>query len=243
MIGIIDYNSGHIQNLASAVKRAGGEFTLFNGLPDEQIDKLIIYANINVCEFMSFLRKNQLDEFIANAISKKIPILAINNGLHVLYDYVSDISKNDVSETPNDAEFIEGLHLIHGRIKTLYQKIHADIHVGWHTLKTNREFGRKVKLNLLKGINVVQNAMFYFNQTNYIEPDDLSTVFAFSNYCEDAKNVIEKTDNVLIPAIINHENLWGVEFLPEKSERIGIRLLRNFVNFVPPNIAEDKNNT
>ena len=209
MIGIIDYDSGHLLNLASAVKRADGEFTLINSMPNEQIDKLIIYAGIKVTEFLSFLKNSELDKYIVNAFSRKIPILAINNGLHVLYD---------VSEKQNDTEIIEGLHLIPGRIRTISQKIHADSFAGWNTLKTNREFGIKVKLNLLKGINIVQNAMFYFNQTNYVEPDDMSTVFAFSNLKDNTPKSPEKTNEMLIPAIINHENIWGIEFLPEKSE-------------------------
>ncbi|MCD4657444.1 MAG: hypothetical protein K8S87_07845 [Planctomycetes bacterium] len=239
MIGIIDYDSGHIRNLASAIKRAGGEYTLINTPPDEQIDKLIIYAGIKASEYLNFLEKSTLDKFITSTFTKKTPILAINNGLHVLYDSVAISSSHDVSNKQIEPETVDGLHLIPGKIRKLDEKIHAESLAGWKSLKTNREFGRKVHLNLLREINVLQNAMFYLNQTDYVDTADLSTVFAFSNFSGNKQKLLGKSNEILIPAIINYENIWGIEFLPEKSERIGIRLLRNFVNFVPSNNAED----
>ncbi len=66
-------------------------------------------------------------------------------------------------------------------------------------------------------------------------PDGAYAYFVHSYYCdaEDPADVVAWTDyGILYPSVVNRGNVWGVQFHPEKSHRIGLRILRNFLDIV-----------
>ena len=83
-------------------------------------------------------------------------------------------------------------------------------HVGWNNFSI-------IKENPLF-INIDVDAKFYFDHSYYVTKSDQNT-FASLNYGKDMNVGIWK------------ENIFGVQFHPEKSQRNGLKLLRNFVNY------------
>lgn len=63
-------------------------------------------------------------------------------------------------------------------------------------------------------------------------PDGAYAYFVHSYYCDaaDPRDVVATTDyGIEYPSVVHRENVWGVQFHPEKSHRVGLRILRNFV--------------
>lgn len=80
--------------------------------------------------------------------------------------------------------------------------------IGWNTVR--------IKNKLLS--NILNNSYFYFVHSYYCEPNDKKTVAGTTNYEKDFCSIVQK------------ENIYGVQFHPEKSGGIGLQLLRTFSN-------------
>jgi len=102
----------------------------------------------------------------------------------------------------------EGLNLIKGEVK----KFETDLKVpqmGWNTVNFNNS-----KDPLLSGID--DQSWFYFVHSFACHPDDNNLMLGSTNYDYD------------FCSIVNQNNLWGVQFHPEKSQNPGLKLLKNF---------------
>lgn len=102
-----------------------------------------------------------------------------------------------------------GLGWVKGKVELLEKSVELRIpHIGWNNVKSEEGF------KLFRGIP--QNSDFYFVHSYVID-------------CQKyvVKGVTEY--GVEFPSMIQLENIYGVQFHPEKSEEYGLKLLRNFV--------------
>ncbi len=83
-------------------------------------------------------------------------------------------------------------------------------HVGWNDVKN---FGESV---LLENI---QNPIFYFVHSYHLVPEDKSVIRGTTDYGEEFVSVLEQG------------NIFGVQFHPEKSQKAGLDLLNNFLQY------------
>ena len=101
----------------------------------------------------------------------------------------------------------EGLGWIKGKVKRFSHELKIP-QIGWNSVK-------KQKNNLL--FNHVSDEMyFYFVHSYHLELRNLDQVLGMTNYGYDFASVVCK------------DNLWGVQFHPEKSQNAGLQLLKNF---------------
>jgi imidazole glycerol phosphate synthase glutamine amidotransferase subunit len=110
-------------------------------------------------------------------------------------------------ETSEEAPDLSGLHLLPGSVRSLPATVKLP-HMGWNQLKLIRPS------RLLEGISA--HAYFYFAHS-YAATNVNSEAVAFCNYGEDFAAVIEK------------QNIFAVQFHPEKSGEAGAQLLQNFL--------------
>lgn len=75
--------------------------------------------------------------------------------------------------------------------------------------------------NPLSGL-IPDGRFFYFAHSYYVVPESKESIVGISNY------------NVVIPVIINQDNIWGVQFHPEKSSKWGIHFLETWAKRVIP---------
>ena len=82
-------------------------------------------------------------------------------------------------------------------------------HMGWNKLNINQSA-------LISSENNDQLSEYYFLHSYYFDAKDKSTVKATSEY------------RLKFDAVVNHENIYGVQFHPEKSHECGVKILKNF---------------
>ncbi|MAS52604.1 MAG: imidazole glycerol phosphate synthase subunit HisH [Flavobacteriales bacterium] len=203
MITIVDYGSGNIEAFVNIYKRLNIPCEIAS--TPEQIlkaEKLILPGVGAFDETMRILK----DSGILNALNKQVlenktPVIGICVGMQIL-------SKR------SDEGQLKGLGWVDAEVKKfdtakLIQKPHLP-HMGWNT------FQHEKNNPLLKGLNPEKG--FYFLHTYYFSCNNQEDVLTSTVYGE------------RYTSAINHENIYGVQFHPEKSHSNGVQLLKNFAN-------------
>lgn len=111
---------------------------------------------------------------------------------------------------------LDGLKLLDGEVLMLPKRKVKVPHIGWNNLRiVNRES------SLLKGIP--QDSWVYFVHSYHIEPKDQNLIAATADY------------GSKLPVVIERSNLFGTQFHPEKSGKIGAQIMKNFIKFCEKN--------
>lgn len=111
---------------------------------------------------------------------------------------------------------LEGLKILDGDVLML-PKVKVKVpHIGWNNLRIVNTGS-----NLLKGIP--QDSWVYFVHSYHIEPQDDKLIAAVTEY------------GSKLPVVIERSNLFGTQFHPEKSGKIGAQIMKNFVNICEKN--------
>lgn len=203
MITLINYGSGNIHAIANIYKRINIPYVITSD-PKELLSaqKLILPGVGDFDETMMLLNNLGIKGILDELVlEKKIPILGVCVGMQILGNKSEEGS-------------LEGFGWIKGQIKKideskLIRKPHLP-HMGWNTIKVKRES------SLFD--NVIPDNGFYFLHSYYFDCDNASDVLATVTYGEE------------FASAINHENVYGFQFHPEKSHQNGIELFRNFAN-------------
>ena len=103
--------------------------------------------------------------------------------------------------------FHDGLVWIKGEIKRFSHKLKIP-QIGWNSVTQQK--------NNLLFKDVSDEMHFYFVHSYHLEPANSDQVLGITNYGYDFASVVFK------------DNLWGVQFHPEKSQNAGLQLLKNF---------------
>jgi glutamine amidotransferase len=101
-----------------------------------------------------------------------------------------------------------GLNWIEGKVRKIEKKNIPVPHVGWNTVINVKESGI---------MNNVINRDFYFLNSFYFDVKKKINVIAYTNY------------GLKFPSVVNKNNIFGVQFHPEKSQSNGKNLLKNFM--------------
>ena len=111
-------------------------------------------------------------------------------------------------ERSSEGGFSEGLKILEGSVERFNQlKVP---HMGWNQIQP-RAAGSKLFAGLNSGENV------YFCHSYFVAPKDVSIVAGITNYGADFVSAVARG------------NIWGVQFHPEKSQKVGLQILKNFV--------------
>lgn len=203
MITILDYGSGNLNAIKNIYERLNIPFEFAE--TEEQImraDHILLPGVGAFDETISTLQKKGFVEILnKKVIEEKVPLLGICVGMQMLADSSEEGTLNGLSWIPGKVRKFDK-NLIPGKPKIP--------HLGWNSIEITRD------CTLFKDIDPTLG--FYFVHSYYYE-------------CLDEDNVISRTEygNVFHSAV-NRENVYGVQFHPEKSHDNGIQLLKNFAN-------------
>ena len=124
-------------------------------------------------------------------------------------------------ESSEETPGVEGLHLLDGKIRRIPAAEELKIpHIGWNDLTFPNE-GR-----LFRGVE--EHSYVYFVHSYYLEAADPSIVTATTEY------------GTLIHASVEKGNIFACQFHPEKSSRVGMKILQNFIEITQEFREKDK---
>tara|TARA_A100001015_G_scaffold291657_1_gene366084 strand:- start:1701 stop:2324 length:624 start_codon:yes stop_codon:yes gene_type:complete len=203
-IGIIDYGCGNIHSIINA-------FSLFTqnvqiiSQPHQikSCDKIVLPGVGSFPRGINKLKeKNMIDDLTYfNELNK--PILGICLGMQLFFE--------------KGFEFGEtlGLSFLSGNVEKLEKSLSCKLpNIGWNEV-VFQDLNLKKNL-LLEGIHPSDE--FYF-------------VHSYKCSCIDEKNIVAKTKycNSYFVSIVQKDNIFGVQFHPEKSGKTGLKLISNFI--------------
>jgi len=200
MISIIDYGLGNILAFSNIYSRLNIPITVARSNSDlKEATKLILPGVGSFDHAIQLLEKSGMKNTINEmVIDKEIPILGICVGMQILAQS---------SEEGN----LPGLGWIEGSVKKFQfnNTLGAYLpHMGWNDVKS-RETGSLFK-------NLEAESRFYFLHSFYFE-------------CADSENILATTEYFgEFTCAVRKNNIFGVQFHPEKSHHFGSQLLKNF---------------
>ncbi len=201
MIVIIDYGMGNLRSIQNKLKKAEVENEIsFDKNVIEMADKLILPGVGNFKMAIDNLNKLNIIEVLnQKVIKEKVPILGICLGLQLF-------AKN--SEEGN----CEGLGWIDSEVVrfNVSDKIKYKVpHIGWNnvTVKNSNSMDKSISISEL----------FYFVHSYHIKCNNTSDIWMTSKY-----------DYEFVSAI-HRDNIYGMQFHPEKSHNAGLEILKKFV--------------
>lgn len=138
--------------------------------------------------------------------------LAVDNGMPILGICLG----LEMLFNKSEEGILDGLKLLEGDVLMLPKKKVKVPHIGWNNLRIVKR-----ESNLLKGIP--QDSWVYFVHSYHIEPEDKSLIAAIADY------------GSILPVVIERSNLFGTQFHPEKSGKIGAQIVKNFIKICEKN--------
>jgi glutamine amidotransferase len=202
VIAIIDYGVGNLFSLSSSFKSIGAD-TVVTGDPEiiRKAEKLILPGVGAFRDAAEKLRKSGLDKVIIEETAKGKPLLGICLGMQMLFEKSFEYGE------------YEGLGLIPGSVVPMKGVIPDELkvpHIGWNGLVFPEE---KPKSKIFK----------YLNEGDHM-------YFVHSYYATDCDEFVSsKTEyGALLTASAEKDNVYGVQFHPEKSGEKGLSILKAF---------------
>ena len=208
MIGLVDYGAGNVRSVHKALEFIGAEVQLVREPASlSEVDKVILPGVGAFGDCMSSLTQTGLAHALFRWAEQGRPLLGICVGMQVLFDEGEELGTH------------AGQGLLPGCVTRFAfpacsgeGKLGLKIpHTGWNQIESASEHA------LLAGLP--PGAWAYFNHAYYCQAGPAETL-AVTDY------------GGSFPSIAGRGPLCAVQFHPEKSQDVGLRILRNFVELV-----------
>jgi len=208
LVAVIDYGMGNLRSVAKALEHVGPGVKIkitADAADIKAADHIVFPGQGAIGAAMQALQARDLDRILLEQMGHK-PFLGICLGLQVMMEF----SEEDGGT--------KGLGLLPGQVKR-FPNPHVDAngvrlkvpHMGWNQCKQTREHP------LWQGID--QSSRFYFVHSYYVTTDDPNEIAGSCDY------------GLEFVAAACRENMFAVQFHPEKSAHAGLQLLENFLNW------------
>jgi glutamine amidotransferase len=202
MIVVIDHGAGNLRNVCKALEHVGTRPVLTSDAHDlERADKIVLPGVGAFADCLHGLQVRNLFEPLRHTALDGKPLLGICVGMQLLFDV-----GEEMGQWP-------GLGLIPGKVVRFQFRngsAHLKVpHIGWNQIEPCRAHP------LLGGVPAGSYA--YFVHSYYPAVTNPEDVIATTDYGGEFASVVARG------------NIWGIQFHPEKSQDVGLRMLKNFV--------------
>ncbi len=200
MIAIIDYGMGNIHSVRKALELHGAKTIVTHRPEDLRLCEKLVFPGVGAFDDAAAeLKKENLAVALKEEIKQGKPFLGICLGMQLLFTESEEANKE------------KGLGVFKGKVKRFENKPGLKVpHMGWNSLGLGAH-----SCPLLEGIR--DNSFVYFCHSFYPCPDEPAVIAATTDYGGSFASVVWQ------------KNVFGVQFHPEKSQSIGLRMLKNFV--------------
>jgi glutamine amidotransferase len=206
-IAVIDYGMGNLRSVSKAVEHVAPDAEV--RVTDDAVfinsaDRIVFPGQGAARDCMAAIGDHHLNEAISHAVSNK-PFLGICMGLQVLLQHSQE---NDGTEL---------LGVVPGEVVRFphdlsYQGEKLKVpHMGWNGVQHTQEHPI--------WNDIEDNARFYFVHSYYVQPKDSTIQSGLTEY------------GLPFTSAIARDNLFAVQFHPEKSAHAGLTLLNNFIQW------------
>jgi len=205
-ITIVDYNSGNISSVINSFREVAQNKVNIEVTSDlnkiKLSDKVVLPGQGSFKSCVDALNRinGLVDSLNEFAISNKKPLLGICVGLQMFAD-----TGYEETET-------KGLGWISGKVSKIDNQNgkYKLPHIGWNEINIVKDS------KIFKGIKT-KSHMYFVHSYEFI-PNDKNVISATTDYSSNIVCSVEK------------ENLFGTQFHPEKSDKIGLQIIENFIN-------------
>ena len=205
-ITIVDYNSGNISSVINSFREVAQNKVKVEVTSDlskiKSTDKVVLPGQGSFKSCVEAL--NNISGLVDNlnefVINNKKPLLGICVGLQMFADI-----GHEETET-------KGLGWISGKVSKIDNQNgkYKLPHIGWNQINISKES------KIFK--NIENKSHMYFVHSYEFIPNDKSVISATTDY----------STNIVCSA--EKENLFGTQFHPEKSDKLGLQIIENFIN-------------
>ncbi len=201
---LIDAGTGNLRSVHKALEAVGASVTRTTDPETVRRGERLVLPGVGAFgDFMDGLRQSGLQEAVLEALQRGALLLGICVGMQALFEIGEEMGIH------------QGLGLLPGRVVAFPPEIRNEglkiPHTGWNFVHWTRE-------NPLMS-SLEAGGYAYFNHSFYCAPAQ-------------EEHIIAKTDYGLpYASAVWHENLLGVQFHPEKSQRFGLQVLKNFLHW------------
>ncbi len=211
-IVVVDYHKGNLLSVARSMSSVGAEVTISDDPRTISEASGIILPGVGSFEdAMSYLRSSGEADAIVSSVRAGVPFLGICLGLQLPFDRGDESTTNAWGNG-----WVPGLGLLSGSVTRLKSDRLKVPHVGWDQLHLTA-YGRKCPLF----VDVPEGSNVYFTHSYALADDiDDDIVTTRTHYTRSFASSVWK------------DNVFGLQFHPEKSSATGLRILSNFLRFV-----------
>ncbi len=196
---LIDAGTGNLRSVQKALESVGASVTRTDDPQKVMAGKRIILPGVGA--FGDFMTGMRA-KGLADTVKQ-----VVARGVPMLGICVGMQALFEIGEEMGDHE---GLGLLKGTVVKFADSLSVKIpHTGWNQLTVKNE------ALLFDQIN--DEAYVYFNHSYYCQAGDSSDVIATTDY------------GINYACAVRHENIFGVQFHPEKSQQVGLQILKNFL--------------
>ena len=205
---VLDYGSSNLRSVAKALEFVSDQQQIIvTDLPDQifAADRVVFPGQGAIGQCMNSLREKGLDDVIRECVRNK-PFLGICLGLQSLMD-----------ESDEDG-CTRGLGIIAGGVKRFPDNVQDEKgfickipHMGWNQVYQQKQHA------LWHGIE--NGSRFYFVHSYYVQPENEDAIAAITNYATSFTSAAAR------------DNIFATQFHPEKSQKAGLTLLKNFLHW------------
>jgi glutamine amidotransferase len=209
IVAVIDYGMGNLHSVASALQHVGAKEVVVTHDADliRQADRVVFPGVGAIRDCMAEIRRLKCDELLTQALTEQhVPVLAICVGLQAM------MSRSQENDGVDCLDIIPGEVRYFGNPLTdaAGQRLKVP-HMGWNEVRQQMDHP------MWAGIPDLTR--FYFVHSYYVHAQDRSLLAASVDY------------GVSADAALARDNLFAVQFHPEKSAAAGLTLLKNFLNW------------
>ena len=202
MIAIIDYGMGNLRSVQKALEKVGAQAVVTSDKSKiARASKVVLPGVGAIRPAMERLKELGLVDVISSVIKEGVPFLGICLGLQLLF------------EKSFEGGEVAGLGILPGSVTVFRGEGLKVPHMGWNQLKVHADC--PMYKNVPTGANVYFCHSYFVRLTGNEHEDTIASLTDYNGF--------------LFVSSVCRENLWAVQFHPEKSQKIGLNILENFV--------------